>query len=100
MTILTNLTALISGASAGIGEACAKKFAAAGFNLVLCARRSALIEKLAINLENASFQLWSTETSMNVFYPCKHDFTLEIEHIDKPKIVEVFLDLSDSICPV
>ena len=52
MTILTNLTALISGASAGIGEACAKKFAAAGFNLVLCARRSALIEKLAINLES------------------------------------------------
>ena len=49
---MTNLTALISGASAGIGEACAKKFAAAGFNLVLCARRSALIEKLAINLES------------------------------------------------
>ena len=45
---MTKLTALISGASAGIGESCAMKFAAAGFDLVLCARRSSLIEELEL----------------------------------------------------
>ncbi|KAF0521021.1 NADP-binding protein [Gigaspora margarita] len=39
MSRLKNKTVLITGASAGIGEACAKEFAKVGSNLILTARR-------------------------------------------------------------
>lgn len=41
---------LITGASAGIGESCAKAFAASGRNLVLLARRQARLNRLAVQL--------------------------------------------------
>jgi NADP-dependent 3-hydroxy acid dehydrogenase YdfG len=48
--MLTNQIVLISGASAGIGRACAQVFAAAGCQLILVARRRNRLEELASHL--------------------------------------------------
>ena len=41
---------LITGATSGIGEACAHLFAQQGYNLILLGRRENLLEKLAHHL--------------------------------------------------
>lgn len=49
----TKKIACITGASAGIGEACAAVFAREGYDLLLCARRLERVEKLAGRLRQA-----------------------------------------------
>ena len=43
--------ALITGATSGIGEACARKFAQGGYNLILTARRKEKLEEIKAQLE-------------------------------------------------
>lgn len=45
--MLKNKIVLITGASSGIGEACAQAFAKAGATLILCARRVEIIQRIA-----------------------------------------------------
>lgn len=44
----------ITGASSGIGEGCARKFASQGWNLILNARTVSKLEKLKSELEAAN----------------------------------------------
>lgn len=50
---MNSKTAIITGASSGIGKACAQKFASAGWNLVLAARRIEKLEQLKADIEKA-----------------------------------------------
>ena len=51
MSPMTNRIVLVTGASAGIGYACAEAFAAAGAKLIVTARRKERIDELASNLK-------------------------------------------------
>ena len=50
MASLKNKIVLVTGASAGIGQACARAFAASGAAILMCARRLERIDKLAEEL--------------------------------------------------
>ncbi|HWQ81750.1 MAG TPA: SDR family NAD(P)-dependent oxidoreductase [Ignavibacteria bacterium] len=50
MKNLKNKVVFVTGASSGIGKACAEKFASMGAKVLMCARRKARIEKLAASL--------------------------------------------------
>ncbi len=54
MTSIQDQVVLITGASSGIGEACARVFAEAGAKLILVARRQERLEELAKELTSSS----------------------------------------------
>lgn len=51
MESLKGKIVFVTGASSGIGRACAEEFAALGANLILCARRIDLLDKFAAHLK-------------------------------------------------
>ncbi|MBD3331759.1 SDR family NAD(P)-dependent oxidoreductase [candidate division GN15 bacterium] len=52
--MLTDKIVLITGASAGIGQACARKFSEAGARVILAARRLEQLEEIAAHLQGPS----------------------------------------------
>lgn len=52
MTSLKNKIVFITGASSGIGKACAEQFAAQGAKIVATARRLERLDELATELKN------------------------------------------------
>ncbi|WP_436897089.1 SDR family NAD(P)-dependent oxidoreductase [Acinetobacter gyllenbergii] len=73
-------TALITGASAGIGKALAYQFAQQGFNLILVARRSEALEQIkqdlesrySIQVENQIFDLAVSGQTAALYDTVKH----------------------------
>ena len=83
---LKNNTVFITGASSGIGRACADFFAAAGARLILCARRfeklkklfDELVEKYGIEVQTAQLDV-SDSTAVHQFV---HGLPDEWQQID------------------
>lgn len=65
MEDLRGKTAFITGASAGIGKACAEVFAKQGINLILTARRVEKIKSLALTLEQ-KFKIKTAAVKLDV----------------------------------
>jgi len=68
--MLKNKLVFITGASSGIGAACAKHFAQAGAKILLCARHTKKLETLASQLQKE----YGTET---------HCFALDVTQLDQ-----------------
>jgi len=64
MSILQGRVALVTGASSGIGEACARAFAAKGAKVVLAARRMERLEKLVAALEEQGAEALAVATDV------------------------------------
>lgn len=65
MSAMKGKLVLVTGASAGIGEACARRFAAAGCDLVLAARRDDRLGRLKEELEK-EFGISATAAKLDV----------------------------------
>ena len=56
--MLKNKIVFITGASSGIGAACAKQFAKSGAKLLLCARRIEKLNELAMQLQEYGAEVY------------------------------------------
>lgn len=78
MTRLKNTVVLITGASSGIGEACARKFAEAGSRLILTARRKDRLDDLEKQIRDA----YKTDI-----------YTIELDVCDQKAVASAFESL-------
>ena len=62
-----NRTIFITGATSGIGKACAEKFASAGDNIIITGRRADRLAELKNSLQSDFNDLWSSLVFLNYF---------------------------------
>ncbi|MBD2857709.1 SDR family oxidoreductase [Spongiibacter sp. KMU-158] len=85
---MTRKNILITGASSGLGEGMAWRFAAKGCNLALCARRLDALEKLKVDIERAHPQVKVAIKSLDVcdydqISPAFHDLKEQLGGLDR-----------------
>ena len=85
-----NKTVLITGASSGIGEACAHKFAFEGARLIMNARRAEKLEKLSKDL----YERYNTESLVLPFDVCDRKAAAEaLESLpDEWKAIDILIN--------
>ena len=69
---MKNKLVIVTGASSGIGRACAEKFAQEGANLVLAARSADKLSEVAENIARYGVQVLPVVTDVSVEEECKH----------------------------
>ena len=69
---MKNKLVIVTGASSGIGKACAEKFAQEGANLVLAARSADKLREVAENIARYGVQVLPVVTDVSIEEDCKH----------------------------
>jgi 3-oxoacyl-[acyl-carrier protein] reductase len=79
----TRPVALVTGASRGIGRACAERLALSGFDLVVCSRNAESIERTASELESAGTQVVGVAADVSAEADLASVFTLIDDHFGR-----------------
>ena len=86
---MKNKVVIITGASSGIGKACAWIFAQAGAKVVLAARNLEKINLLCVELQEAGFTALAVQTDVSKELDCQH---LILEAVAAFKDVDVLIN--------
>ena len=81
-----NKTVFITGATSGIGRACAEKFAQNNFNIIITGRREALLkkakeeieDKFAVNVKTLCFDVQNKEAVFNAIAELDENLSVDI----------------------
>ena len=81
-----NKTVFITGATSGIGRACAEKFAENNFNIIITGRREALLkkakaeieDKFAVNVKTLCFDVQDKEAIFNAIAELNENLSVDI----------------------
>lgn len=80
INIMKDKVIVITGASSGIGEACAYEFALHGSKIVLAARNIDKLNQIEENLKRQGVQSLSVKTDVSIEGDCKNLINKTIEH--------------------
>ena len=84
---LNNKVAVITGASSGIGKACAQRFAANGFDLVLAARNMENLHQAAADLQSLEISVILKQTDVSNEAACRDLINLAIEEFGRMDVL-------------
>jgi len=88
LEILEGRSALVTGASSGIGRVVAKRLARAGLRVHACARRRELLDELAEELRGTDFHVYTTDLRV------EESILSMFERIEKSGGVDIMLNIA------